>query len=192
MDVRVLQIGIYFDQSQKNMVVARSLKLAILFFVLSKTTYSQLSEKVENPFLYSAYFELGGNAKVVSPLNIDISKQLIKNNFVAIRGGMGILGDKNSDGIGKIYLLSEITGLIGLWSTRHFLELGPGLTFEKIAVGETENNLYTTLRFGYRYQKRNGIILKIGYVRLSGIYSDGTGAINNKSGYLGVGFGRTF
>ena len=170
------------------------LKLVILFFVISKSTFSQLIEKVENPFLYSIFFELGGNAKFLSPINVDISKRLIKNNYAALRGGVSILGDKNSDDIGKIYLLSEFSGLIGLWSTRHFVELGPGLTFESISTGEPERNLYTTFRFGYRYQKRNGILLKIGYVRLSGIYSEnsGVGAISKKSGYWGVGFGRTF
>lgn len=176
------------------MVIMKLLKLVILFFVISKSTYSQLIEKVENPFLYSIFFELGGNAKFLSPINVDISKRLIKNNYAALRGGVSILGDKNSDDIGKIYLLSEFSGLIGLWSTRHFVELGPGLTFESISTGEPERNLYTTFRFGYRYQKRNGILLKIGYVRLSGIYSEnsGVGAISKKSGYWGVGFGRTF
>lgn len=138
-------------------LLAILLMLAECFGVsANQTTFRSFGENQGNPdwsTATSVYVELGG--KFISSLNIDFRK---KENFAYC---FGISYWYDTEGSKQSIFVPSVNGYM-LLGERYRLEIGGGIgQFIGTDSGFASAMIFSNI--GYRYQKKNGLIFRIGF-----------------------------
>lgn len=190
------------------------LKLLILIFTLfaSESVYSQIESTQYNEFditkaqndsnlileKNSIFVEIGGNAIIYS-INYDRLIDVSTKFKISTRIGIHYTNKLPLQYYRTLCIPIEISGLYSIYGSKHFVEIGSGLSYlnsyDKI-TDHTEDIIILALRLGYRFQKpEGGIFVKIGFVPLyDWLVFNADPAVPHQTWFLsgGLGIGYTF
>ncbi|MFC0877073.1 hypothetical protein ACE01N_10785 [Saccharicrinis sp. FJH2] len=121
------------------------------------------------------YYELWGNG-LTSTINMDLLFRMDHDLVIVPRIGIGTKDNFLGRGYTIISVPMEFTAMMNLYKTRHFLEVGPGLT---LANMDGTNVGFMTVRAGYRYQpERSWFVFRAGIIPMLDFYSSRPDIIN--------------
>ncbi|MFB6320222.1 hypothetical protein [Saccharicrinis sp. FJH54] len=118
------------------------------------------------------YYELWGNG-LTSSFNMDMLFRIDHDLVIVPRLGLGVKDNFLGRGYDIVSFPMELTAMVDMYKTRHFLEVGPGLTITNFSNVKGDANIgYMTLRAGYRYQPENGwFVFRAGIIPMLDFYS---------------------
>lgn len=154
----------------------KRLYLLILFLSgLILSTALLKAQSTSTPNKMTIYYEIWGNG-LVSTVNMDLLFRVDHDLVLVPRIGIGTRDNFLGRGYTVISVPMEFTAMLNMLNTKHFLELGPGIT---VANMDGTNIGYMAIRAGYRYQPENGwFVLRAGIIPMLNFYSSNTYRMN--------------
>lgn len=157
---------------------------SIFTLFTSVTVYSQIdstnNQDIDTTFLVSpdtilnlkkntVFAEIGGNAFIYS-INYDRLFDVSNKFKISARIGIHYSHYVPFKYYKTFCIPFEISGLYSIYRSKHFIEIGSGLSYLRSydrVTDHTEDIIILALRLGYRFQKpEGGLFIKIGFVPL--------------------------
>lgn len=154
---------------------------SIFILLTSESVYSQIDsteyEEIDTTIAQidttlkknSVFVEIGGNAIIYS-INYDRLIDVSTKFKLSTRIGIHYTNKFPLQYYRTLCIPIEISGLYSIYGSKHFVEIGSGLSYlnsyDRI-TDHTEDIIILALRLGYRFQKpEGGLFVKIGFVPL--------------------------
>ena len=195
-------------RKNERMIMKKTILISIFsIFTLftSVTVYSQIDsadyKEIDTTLILkknTVFAEIGGNAILYS-INYDRLFNISKKFKLSSRIGIHYTNKFPLQYYRTLCIPIEISGLYSIYGSKHFVEIGSGLSYlnsyDRI-TDHTEDLIILALRLGYRYQKpEGGLFVKIGFVPLyDWLVFNPDPAVPHHTWFLsgGLGIGYTF